>query len=216
MTAEKYVGEITRKIKCSKNKREEIRQQLLSDIAAAQENGEPINDIIDRMGSANDVAREFNENMPAAEKRKYRNTRIIAPTVICIGLVIILLTAFLRWFLPRTSPIGASGIFTSEEVETKLKEAILEVNQEDYAALKDMSIPAMRFLFNQESMTETKNLLSDDWGDFLSFGDMYIAELKQQGQLFALGQIEARYENVTVIFTITFDTEMRLAGFYIK
>ena len=41
-------------------------------------------------------------------------------------------------------------------------------------------------------------------------------EIKQQGTLFALVQVNAQYENTAVTFTISFDDNMQLAGFYIR
>ena len=48
MTAEKYVNAVVKKVKCSKSQREEFRQQLLSDISVAKEQGEQIEKILGR------------------------------------------------------------------------------------------------------------------------------------------------------------------------
>ena len=155
-TAEKYVKNITRKIKCSKNKRAEIKSQLLSDIQAAQESGEPLDNIIKRMGKAVDVAEEFNENLPASEKSRYKKSRIIAVVIGAVFLVTALLAAFAYWLLPKTYPLGTSGIFTKDTVEARMKETVQYINEEDYAALKENALPVLHFLFNQESMHDTK------------------------------------------------------------
>ena len=77
MTAEKYVNAVIRRVKCSGKQRRELRQQLLSDISAAREQGEQMNEILERMGSIDTVAKEFNENLPEQEQKKFRRTRKI-------------------------------------------------------------------------------------------------------------------------------------------
>lgn len=113
MTAEKYVNTVVKHVKCSKGKRREIKQQLLSDISAAEEQGEQTEEILRRMGNA-------------------------------------------------------------------------------------------------------KTQISDDWGNFQSWGSIYLSEVTQQGQTFAVGQATAVYEHVTVTYTISFDEDMKLAGLYMK
>ena len=71
MTAEKYVNAIIKKVKCGKEKRQEIKEQLLSDISIALEQGETLEEIINHMGSVQEMAAEFNENLSGEEHRKY-------------------------------------------------------------------------------------------------------------------------------------------------
>ena len=42
MTAQVYVNQIVKKVKCSRKKREEIRRQLLADMEAEIEQGVPL------------------------------------------------------------------------------------------------------------------------------------------------------------------------------
>ena len=70
MTTENYVNAIVKQLKCSRRKRKEIKQQLLSDIAAAIENGETAAAIMARMGSAKEAAAELNQNL----RRQGKNT----------------------------------------------------------------------------------------------------------------------------------------------
>lgn len=58
--------------------------------------------------------------------------------------------------------------------------------------------------------------LSSDWGNFQSFGNYYMADVKQMGRQLGIIQMNASYENTSVTYTISFDKEMKLAGLYIK
>ena len=77
MSVKKYVNSIVKRVKCSKAKREEIRQQLFSDISAAVENGESEHRVIARMGSAKEIAEEFNQNLPECEQKIYKKNKSI-------------------------------------------------------------------------------------------------------------------------------------------
>ncbi len=64
MTAETYVNQIVKKVKCPKQKRSEIAKQLLADIYTELEQGEQLERIMLRMGEPIAVAEEFNQNLP--------------------------------------------------------------------------------------------------------------------------------------------------------
>ena len=77
MTTENYVNAIVKQLKCSRRKRKEIKQQLLSDIAAAIENGETAAAIMARMGYAKEAAAEFNQNLSPTEQKHFSRSRKI-------------------------------------------------------------------------------------------------------------------------------------------
>ena len=41
-------------------------------------------------------------------------------------------------------------------------------------------------------------------------------EMNQHGNVYAFAQQEVKYENVTVIYSLTFDENMNLVGLYIR
>ena len=68
----------------------------------------------------------------------------------------------------------------------------------------------------EEAMAEVKKQISDDWGERQQFGTVYMSEIEQKNQHFAVGEIMVVYENVSVVYRLTYDEEMRLAGLYIR
>lgn len=56
MTANQYVNTIAKRIKCSSNKKRDIKQQLLTDINLRLEQGERLEDIVAHMGTAKEIA----------------------------------------------------------------------------------------------------------------------------------------------------------------
>lgn len=76
MSAEKYVKDIVGRIKCGSIKKKEIETQLLSDISMRIEQGETLEEIIQSMGSPQEIADAFSQDMPENERKAYRNKKI--------------------------------------------------------------------------------------------------------------------------------------------
>lgn len=215
MTAEKYVNEIVKRVKCGKEKRREMKQQLLSDISIALEQGKSLEDVIKEMGSVQEVASEFNENLSEADHKKYsanKRAKIIA-AVVCI---LVLVIAVVYWLLPKGAEIGTSGVFDQETVEEQIKEVIQELNEQNYEALQERATEEMKPYLTAETMEEAKKQTATDWGECKSFGTMYMAEISQMGKQSVVGEVTVTYENASVTFRISFDEDMKLAGVYMR
>ena len=83
-------------------------------------------------------------------------------------------------------------------------------------AMAEIATSEMQPYLTEEKMEEAKKTIGDDWGTFRNFGKTYMTEIRQDGQSFAMVQMNASYDNVSVIYTLTFDAEMKLAGIYMK
>ena len=68
MNAEKYVNDIVGKIKCTEVKKKEIKTQLLSDISARMEQGESLEQIMESMGTVQEIADAL-EVVPSSERK---------------------------------------------------------------------------------------------------------------------------------------------------
>lgn len=215
MTIEKYVNKIIRKMKCSRSRCLEIRQQLLSDIGAARENGESPADIMRRMGSADEVAREFNQNMPAGERKVYRRNKILK-IVITVAVIIAVAAGIIYRMLPKGVEMGTSGVFEQNTVTEQAEWVIEKLDENDFDVLIEASDAAMQQVLTQETIDDARASIGDDWGDFRSYGQTYMSELKQNGKTFAAVQMTVAYENVSVTYTILFDEDMKLSGLYMK
>lgn len=215
MTTEKYVNTIIRKVKCSKSRRLEIRQQLLSDIEGERENGESPENIMHRMGSAAEVAREFNQNMPERERKAYTRKKLLK-IIIAVAVIIVAAACIIYRMLPKGAELGTSGVFEQNVVEEQAKWIVEKLNEDDFETLLDASDEAMQQALTPEMIEDARASISDDWGDFRSYGQVYMSELKQNGKLFAATQMTVAYENVSVTYTILFDEDMKLAGLFMK
>lgn len=215
MTAEEYVNKIVKKVKCGKEKRREIKQQLLSDISIALEQGEKLEEVIKDMGSVQEMAAEFNDNLSETEHKKYLKNRNkkLAAAVVCI---LVLVIAAVYWVVPKGAKVGKSGVFEQAVVEEQIKGVVQELNEQNYEALQEKSIEVMKPYMVAETMEEAKKQIADDWGECKSFGTVYMTEISQMGKQSVVGEVTVTYENASVTFRISFDQNMKLAGLYMR
>lgn len=219
MTAERYVNAVVKRVKCSNEKRREIRQQMLSDISAALEQGESLDEVINRMGTAKDMANEFNENISETEQKKYVKKKRMQIIVIAVAAVVVMAVLVVLAYLvlfPKTADIGSAGIFEETVVEEKVVEVVEWLNDDNYEALQADATEEMQPVLAEEQMQDVKKQLSDDWGECQSFGTVYMSEVSQMGKDYAMGEITVTYENINVTFRLSFDQDMKLAGLYMR
>ncbi len=216
MNQEKYIKAVLKRLKCGGKKKKEIQRDLESDISGALENGENLEDIMARMGSPASLAGEFNENFSKEEIMAFRRRKGFMIAGILTGvLVVILLLGF--YALPKNYPMGKSGDFTEEEVTEQTKKVISFFNEEDYEAIQEMcASESMKQAMTEEKLLEVKKMFGEDWGAFVNYGNIYLGEVIQMGKTYAVVQINATYENTGITYTLMFDKEMRLCGFYMK
>ena len=199
MTAQMYVNQIVKKVKCSRKKREEIRRQLLADINLEVEQGEALDKVILRMGEPISIADEFNQNMSPKDRKIYKRNTALKIAGVTILIIAVLVMAVL-WFLPVGMEMGSSGVFDAD----------------DYETLKKSSSEAMQKALTKEQIDEARRMTGKEWGRFQEFGNCYMGEQKVRGKVWAVVQINAAYEKIGVTYTMLFDEDMQLAGLYMK
>lgn len=210
-----YIKQVVKMLKCSKEQKEEIRRQLEADIRDARERNENDAEIKKSLGSPVAMAEEFNRTFPESEGRKYRKAKRIRILVLILGIAVIVAVVVYR-MLPKGVPIEESSIFKETEVEAQSEKLITLLDGGDYEAMAEIATSEMQPYLTEEKMEEVKKTIGDDWGTFRNFGKTYMTEIRQNGQSFAMVQMNASYDNVTVTYTLTFDAEMKLAGIYMK
>ncbi|MCM1040354.1 MAG: DUF3887 domain-containing protein [Roseburia sp.] len=215
MDKENYVNQIVKKVKCSKSKKEEIRRQILADISARIAAGEQFSQVVESMGTIEEIAEEFNQNLSPEEIKVYKKSRLLRNLVSAL-IVLVILCAFVWWWLPKTYEFGHSGKFVKETVEEKVEETILLINADDFEALKAYAEEELQSALTKEAIDEGRAYLGDNWGEMLEIGTVYMAEVEQKGKSYLFTQVHVTYENVKVIYTINFDDKMRLIGIFFQ
>lgn len=215
MDEKRYVNAVARKLKCGGTRKREIKRQLLADMQARENQGERLDDIISRMGKAEEIAEGFNENISVEERKRYARNRVLK-IVIPIALALVFLGMAGYWLFPKTVDIEKSRYFDKEEVEAAMKETVELLDAEEYAALQENATAQMQSLLNAETRKSMRETLSDDWGERRQFGAVYLVEVVQGNRHLAVGEMTVTYENVSVTYRLSYDEDMRFAGIYVR
>lgn len=126
------------------------------------------------------------------------------------------LAGLVYWVLPKGVDIETSKYFSKPEVEEAMRETVELLDKGDYSSLQERAIPQMAPSLNEGILGDAKKQISDKWGEKKQFGKAYIQEIVQRNKHFVIGQIIVTYENISVTYTMTFDSDMKLAGLYMK
>lgn len=213
MTAETYVKQIVKRVKCDKKRKLDIEKQLLYEIEERTGAGENLQDILSEMGTVEEIAAGFNEDISEAERKRYRR-KTLARILVPIVFVLVVLISVAVWYLPKVNDIESRDIFVKADVEQKLVEVITLLDEDDYESLQAVSTGQMANVLTEVSAA--KQQLSDEFGGRISVGTIYMQEVRQMGQCLAVCQVTVTYENVSIMYTITFDEDMKLAGLYMR
>ncbi|MGN0390650.1 MAG: DUF3887 domain-containing protein [Wujia sp.] len=152
-----------------------------------------------------------------AASRKKKGYVITAVVLLCLLAV----TFLVRKPIRKVIFDGTATTETSEDsemlVEDKTRMILDLFSDGNYERLcSDYTAEEMLPYMTEEYMEEAKSSICDDWGESVSYGRVYAETLTQNGTTYTVAQVSASYENVSVIFTITFDEDGKIAGFYMK
>ena len=216
MNQEKYIRLVLKNLKCSGQKKNDIKKELESDIAGAEESGETLDEIMARMGTPKSLAAEFNDNFSPEELKAFKRKRLWKILGISAGVLLILLLAVF-YILPKNYPLEQRGNYVESEVMARADEITLAFAEKDYASIREMcASDSVKNVLSDETLSGARALFPDEWGAFVTYGNAYTAEVVQMGNSMAVIQINATYENTAVTYTLMFDENLNLCGFYVK
>ena len=113
--------------------------------------------------------------------------------------------------------IDNSNFSDGNFIGERTKEIIRLVEDGDYDTLADTyATEEMRQYLTDDYMSASKNMISDDWGEYRFMGAIYTQEIRENGVDYTVAQVTVTYEKVSVTYTITYDSEFMLAGLFIK
>lgn len=216
MTAEKYVKEVSKLLKCRSSKKKEIKAKLLSDINNAVAAGESLENVLAKMGIPWDYANRCNDSFDKEERKAAKREKAVKVWGIIITIILIA-GGLIYWNMPKIGDISESAVFDEEQVKAAAKEIITLYSNDEYEAVTAYMTDDMRKVLNAPTLQLSKSQLAiEDFGDMQSFGNMYISEIKQGRKTYAMVMVSVAYTNTSISYTITFDEKLKLAGFYLK
>lgn len=133
--------------------------------------------------------------------------------IVCI-VIIVALVRKLWW--PSSRDISESSIFQAEQVEEQTKMIISLLDAGDYTGMRAYETQEMQETLSATAINQAKAKIADDFGAFVSYGNIEMVEMKQGSKYYAFAQLAVSYENTAVTYSLTFDEDMKLAGIYMK
>ena len=112
--------------------------------------------------------------------------------------------------------LSDSKIFSEEQVRERAEQILVMFHEEDESGMRTYLSEPMSEIMTQENMAQMKLFIGDEWGEMNNIGNSYLIEISQMGKKYAMIQMTVSYKNVSVTYTMTFDRDMKLAGFYLK
>lgn len=213
MNKKQYIKKVIRLLGCSRQQKRKIQLDLENDIEMALKQGESLEDIIQRMGAPEEVAREFNENMGVQSPRSHKKMIIIIiGLLVGVGLAVFL---FIRSMIPEYTDLQDSSYFQQEQVAQIMAEVILDVSPLDEQSLIERCDETMAQTLTEHSLSEALESLGE-LGDFQRITSERYVEVNQNGYICVIGEIVALYQKRSVTYTITLDQNYQLAGLYMK
>lgn len=215
MDAEKYAGHVAKYLKCAGRKRREIRRQIAADIQAAAEEGSSPDQVIREMGEPKALAAEFNESFSEAERKaagRAKLWRILAMILAVLAAVAVLVW----WALPKMNYLSHSRVFSVEQVQERAELILGLFNEEDLSGMQPYLSEQMQEIMTEEGIEQIKLFIGPEWGAMNGIGNVYPTEISQMGKKYAVIQMTVSYEKVSATYTMTFDEELTLIGFYLK
>ncbi|MDM8292358.1 DUF3887 domain-containing protein [Faecalicoccus pleomorphus] len=213
MNKEQYVRQVLHHLNTSRLEKKRIQQDLLSDMDAAIEAGESWDEILKRWGPAKEMAKELSENMDLPSKKSHKGLIIgILSGILGVIVIGVVLTHLLA---PQQISLKDSQHFDEEVVYQQSQRVIESMNNSDFDTIYDLSNTKMQEVLSTAELKENWESLNP--GLFQEISRYYSAEIdsKVQGD-YAVCEVLVTYSNQPVTFTISFDTDMKLAGFYMK
>ncbi len=109
--------------------------------------------------------------------------------------------------------------FEEKEVKEAAEEMVNLINEGKLSEVyEDSFIPVLKNSVELEELQETVDYVLDKLGEFQSFEKVQVKGVKDKntGTQYATAVVLAKYEEGNAMFTISFDTDMMCAGFFIK
>lgn len=211
MTKEKYLKDIMKHLHCSKEEKKKIYSDIDNDITIALEH-ESLEDIIKRMGSAKEVADEFNHNL--GYKKSYKKLWL------CIGIIVILIGGyffFQKSNEPLTIDLSDSQKFSEKVIDQQINKVIECIDQKAYDQLvNDYFSQPLKEALTAKQLEDAFVSIDENLGKYEKIKEKATQIIIDDHQEYAVNEVLVQFENRNIILRLTFDEEMKLSGIFMR
>ena len=106
----------------------------------------------------------------------------------------------------------AIGGYNEEDLKVEAEKVIKNLNDKNYDAILEGSSDELKNALPDNKLKETWEGFSENIGDYDSILKMTFAEKNGYG----VAIVNVKYTNKKVTFTLSFNSEMKLSGIYMK
>lgn len=133
-----------------------------------------------------------------------------------IGILVLLLVVC-TFSLSACGKKELSSEFDPEEVEELAISVVEMVNNEDTEGIKSLCNDEMKKAMTDNIFDQVSDTLNE-FGEYKEISKIDLTEVKDKvsKKPIAVAVLKVKYTNKQVIYTISFDTDMKLAGLYLK
>ncbi len=132
-----------------------------------------------------------------------------------------LLTFTLVFSLVFLTACGATKLpagLEEEKIEGEAKKIIALLNEKNEAnndVIREMGTDQLKESFTDDIFAQVYGYITEA-GEFTELGDSKILGSEEDEKEFGVAIIRANYENGRIVFSISFDTDMKLAGIFLQ
>lgn len=213
MNKEAYLKAIMNGLNCSKKDKRRIYEDLKNDIDLRLENGEKLEEIIEQMGTPEEMVTELTENMNLKPIKSNKKLFI----GIISGVLVIFIVGFIAYqiFIPKQTMLADSNIFDQEMVEKKADEVVHLLDERNIDTVLDMCDDRLRSSLDTEGLL--KILDEMNFNGLEKLDNAYAFEVSSVlDGTYATCIVNASYENSIATYTLSFDQDLNLIGLYVK
>lgn len=111
-----------------------------------------------------------------------------------------------------------SDKFDKDTVVSAAQEVVALMNEGKYAEINAKTREDLREALSAEVLASAAEQVLAGAGDFSEFGKYSVVGQKEKstGEDYAVIVLEAKYANKTHVYTLSYDADMNIIGFYIK
>lgn len=121
-------------------------------------------------------------------------------------------------FMTGCSSTKLSKSFDKDTVVKQSKTIVSDLNEKKYDSIVNMAADSIQGKLTSDVLSSAADKILKDAGKFKKFKDSSV--LGQQNSKtkkdYAVCILQAKYDSKTITYTITYDTNMKLAGLYMK
>ncbi len=138
---------------------------------------------------------------------------VLAIILVCIAAIIVLGIIF----SPKTTTLEESEIFEKQTIKQQAEEVIVLLNEDNYNTLfAGYANETLATEVSKQAIQSAKLAIASDWGEMKQIQNESYYEIVQNDNTYAVAILEVEYEKITVTYTLSFDTDSKLAGIYLK